>query len=347
MLRPRTDRWLAQAAASLTALTALSAPALAQDKDLVPDEVKVIENKDKRKQGWDTTLSVGATINFVDNRTVVGQTDGSNWTLGGAVNGSVTYLKDAHEFRSALLINENFSRTAVIPEFLNTSDVVILDATYYYTFTPWLGVFGRAELQTNLFSGFVVFPETKDFQVTRRRGDVDTLTGSDRLRVRDPLGLTTIKESVGGFLRPLDRKSINMELRAGLGSRQVLANDQIALDDNKDTPQIEARELRNFQQIGAELALTAKGTLEQDKVAYRSSVEALMPFYNSINPMNKSVLALTGVESVTQISFKLVEWASLDYQIKVLRQPLITQDWQVQNSLLLTFGYTLIEETKN
>jgi hypothetical protein len=40
------------------------------------------------------------------------------------------------------------------------------------------------------------------------------------------------------------------------------------------------------------------------------------------------------------LSFKLVEWASLDYILKTLRQPQLVQDWQVQNMLLLTFGYS-------
>ena len=109
---------------------------------------------------------------------------------------------------------------------------------------------------------------------------------------------------------------------------------------------IEAEELNNFVQIGAEVAMTVQGSLVKDRVAYKSSVEALFPFYNSINPQDKSVLGLTNVEWMSQISFKLVEWASLDYQVRVVRQPLIVEDWQVQNTLLLTFGYTLIDEVE-
>ena len=43
------------------------------------------------------------------------------------------------------------------------------------------------------------------------------------------------------------------------------------------------------------------------------------------------------------LSFKLVEWASVDYQLAVLRQPQVVEEWQVTNQLLLTFGYTLVD----
>lgn len=328
-----------------TLLLGLAAPAMAQDKDLVPDEIKTVEKKDK--EGWNGTLSVGATVNFIDNRTVVGQNDGSNWTLGAVVNGSLGFLKGKHEYRGSLSINENFSRTTLIPEFINTADAVFVDSNYYLNLMSWIGIFARAELQTNLFSGYAVYPEEKIFLVDRQRDDApEALEGQDRFLLRDPLGLVTLKQSVGGFIRPLREKYLDVEIRLGVGARQVIADGQFNINDNKDTPEIEIKELENFQQIGAESALVAKGTLSKDRVAYKSSLEALFPFYNSINPNDKGIIALTNVESVSQISFKLVEWASLDYQLRVLRQPLLSEDWQVQNSLLLTFGYTLIDETR-
>lgn len=330
-----------------TLLTAsLTSAAFAQDKELVPDEIKTVE--DKKKEGWDGTLSVGATVNFIDNRTVVGQTDGSNWTLGGALNGSLTFLKGKHEYRGSLAINENFSRTVIVPEFINTADTFIVDSNYYFNLLSWIGLFGRAELQTNIFAGYAVYPEDKTFLVTRKNdntgaSELQTVSEQDRLRIRDPFGITTLKQSVGGFVRPSREKYLDVEIRLGAGAREVFAANQIALDDNKDTAEIEAKELENFQQIGAEAALVAKGTISQDRVTYKSSVETLLPFYNSINPSDKSTLELTNVEWISQLSFKLVEWASLDYQLKVMRQPLLSEDWQVQNSLLLTFGYTLLD----
>jgi hypothetical protein len=40
-------------------------------------------------------------------------------------------------------------------------------------------------------------------------------------------------------------------------------------------------------------------------------------------------------------SLKIQEWLSLDYVLKIRRLPLLVDDWQVQNALLLTAGYSL------
>lgn len=323
---------------------AFASPALAQDKDLVPDEV---QKTGKKKEGWDTTLSVGATVNFVDNRNVVGQNEGSTWTLGGTIKGDTKYKKGPFEFRSSLNINENFTRSPVIPEFLNTADSFIIDASGYYSFLAWLGVYGRAEMNTNLFNNYFATAVPTQFAVTELDGSVGPIGPSDRLLLKTPFGLTTFKESLGLFARPYSEKFLDVEVRLGAGAREVLANEQIAIDDNKDTTDvIEAKRLQNFVQIGAEAALVLQGAVSKNRVAYKSSFEALMPFYNSINPQDKGVLELTNVDWTTTVSFKLVEWASLDYQLKVMRQPLILDEWQVQNSLLLTFGYTLIDDVE-
>lgn len=331
---------------ALGALT-LSAPAYAQDKDMVPDASDAVRSK-QEKDGLDSTLTVGATINFVDNRNVVGQNEGSTWNLGGTVKGGTEYKKGANEVRGALSITENFSRTPIIPEFINSADEAILEASYYYNIIPWAGVFARAEGKSNLFNNYFVSATPVSFAITELDGSVTQQGPQDRLLLKDgPFGLSILKQSVGGFVRPIREDYLDLELRLGAGAQEIFAADQVAVSDDAATANlIEAKRLQNSQQIGAEFGMALKGTLSKDRVVYKSTLEVLTPFYNSINPQDKSAFELTNFESLTQISFKLVEWASLDYQIKVVRQPLIIDEVQVQNSLLLTFGYTLIEAAK-
>ena len=40
------------------------------------------------------------------------------------------------------------------------------------------------------------------------------------------------------------------------------------------------------------------------------------------------------------LSVKVLEWLSLDYHFKVLKNPFIVDDYQIQNHVLLTVGYT-------
>lgn len=335
--------------ATITALSllALATPAFAQDKDMVPDASDALRVK-VEKDGWNSTLTVGATINFIDNRNVVGQNEGSTWNLGGVIKGGTEFKKGSNEFRSGISITENFSRTPIIPEFLSSADEAQVDANYYYNIVPWAGLFARAEGKSNLFNNYFVSAVPTTFVITELDGTASNEAAQDRLLLKDgPFGLSVLKQSTGGFVRPVREDYIDVELRLGAGFQEIFADQQIAISDDAATVgTIEARRLQNSQQIGAEFGLALKGTLAKDRVVYKSTLEVLTPFYNSVNPQDKSPFELTNVESLTQVSFKLVEWASLDYQIKVVRQPLIIDEIQVQNSLLLTFGYTLIEAAK-
>ncbi|MFT3773862.1 MAG: hypothetical protein QM820_51490 [Minicystis sp.] len=53
---------------------------------------------------------------------------------------------------------------------------------------------------------------------------------------------------------------------------------------------------------------------------------------------DRNVWQLTNIQLDASLSFKLVEWASIDYQFKAIRQPQILDAFQIQNALLLTFG---------
>ena len=325
--------------------TLSASPALAQqERGIYVD--KTVNPTDKRPQGLDTTLSVGATLNFVDNRDVVGQQEGSTWTLGANVKGALNYLRGNHDFRSSLVINETFARTPVIPEFVNTADELRLTATYYYTIpkVEWLGPFARAEALTSIFPGYAVFPEDKTFRATLQNGEVETKTNEDRFRLRESFRPLQLRQSIGGFVRPFSKKYLEVEARLGVGLREVFADNQFVLKDNADTPEIELEELRDYVQAGGELAVSAKGELVEKRVTYEASFEALMPFYNSVGTDSRSAWELLNYDATTKISFKLVSWASLDYQIRVIQQPLLVDKVQVQNNLLLTFGYTLIEK---
>ena len=67
----------------------------------------------------------------------------------------------------------------------------------------------------------------------------------------------------------------------------------------------------------------------------------MLPVLNN-DSSGRSAADLLNVSAYTDISFKLVSWASLDYKLRVLREPQLVDAWQVQNSLLLSFSYTLL-----
>lgn len=338
------QKLLGAAALLLAALLLTAAPVSAQEeREYVPEQSA--ETDIEGKQGWDAHLAIGASASFSSNQSVIGQPDGSSWTLGFNLTSGLKYLSGSHESRNTLNISETFTRTPVVSEFVRTTDLVELESIYYYHIpsVPWLGPFARLKLQTSIFKGEDVQPANVSYAIARPDGQVDTVT-ADRLPLTDPFFPFTLKESAGFFARPVGRKWLNVELRAGLGARQVFADNQLALKDNKDTPEIEVTELQNFTQVGAEVVAQASGQVFSERIIYTAGAEFLTPFYNSTDESDKSFTELTNTELFIKASLRLVSWASLDYEFRAVKQPALLDKFQVQNLLLLTIGYTLLEE---
>ncbi len=329
------------ASAFLLATLLSSAVASAEDTPATEQEfVPKVEETD-RPEGLATRLSVGANVSLSNNDSVVGQTDGSTFSLGLSFDSAADYNHEKHEWRTTLSLGEGLTRTPILPEFVKSRDALAVESIYLYHLIPSFGPFARLSLATSLFRGTDVRPAPVTYLITRVDGRVDPLL-ADHLTLTGPFRPLTLKESVGPFYRPFSSERFNLELRAGLGGRQTVADDQLAVGDDAETPEIEVATLADFQQVGAEGVLAIWGAVSDKKVTYRVGVETMVPLaYSTLAADDtRTSLDLTNVEVGAQLSFKLVEWASLDYELKAIREPQLLDAFQVQNNLLLTLGLT-------
>lgn len=318
---------------------------------------------DKRTQGWIWKLSTGATASFGDNRNVVGQTSGTSINFGAKLDGGADYNHDKHEFRNLLSLAGGLARTPVIPEFVKSADTLSLDSIYLYHFVEWFGLFGRFSLQTSMFRSADVRPPGISFQITHADGTVETVGGrtdaDNRLALSSPFQPLLLKQSIGPFARPVTKEPFNLELRLGAGARETIAKNQLAVnDDPKTATVVEVKELSNVNQVGAEFAAGIWGDLATKRVSYRVGAEVMVPLaHNPLTPAEieaitpgsttqPSALKLTNVDLGAKLTFKLVEWASLDYEFKAVRQPQLLNAFQIQNNMLLTFGLALTNKAK-
>jgi hypothetical protein len=321
-----------------------SATASAQDDpDYIPSEAAAGDVSEDA-EGWDFLLTLGATVNFNQNDAVIGQPDGATWTLGGKLNFGANYIKAGHEVRNKLDLTNTWTRTPIVPEFARSNDTLRIESIYYYHLqsVPWLGPFARFQLQTSVFNGTDIQPAESTYQITRLDGAIDNVT-SDRLKLTSSLEPLVLKESIGGFARPIAHKWASLEMRLGLGAQEIFAEGALALSDNKDTPQLEVIELDDSFQAGAEFVASFNGSIVGNRVTYAAGVDVLVPFLNSGGETDdRGPIDLANIDAFARLSFKLVSWASLDYEFRALRQPLLLDEFQIQNNLLLTFGYTLL-----
>ncbi|HRE91439.1 MAG TPA: DUF3078 domain-containing protein [Myxococcota bacterium] len=326
------------ALAALPAISLLAGPAFAAaDPGLLPTEGEVV--KDAKPEGWDPALVLGASISLSSNSNFVGQPDGNSFTGGLNLLGALDYRKDIIDWRNTLKINEVFTRTPVIDEFVKTVDQLFFESVIYLRYSETFGPFASVKLETAILEGRDVRPAAIDYSVdgTVVAEDVTSIKTTDAFQ---PLQL---KQAVGVFLRPISKKTVEVDVRAGFGASQTLADGaRIVSDVATTTDVIELTSLKDVIQAGAVLGVEAKGEFEDGRVNYSARAEAMMPFIND-DPAERSAVDLMNVDIGAKLGFKLFEWASLNYEIKIMRLPQLVDAWQIQNNLLLTFSYALID----
>lgn len=352
------------ALAALTSLAALGAftlapAALAQDDTTTPQPPPTIkddavgpiqeaqtvaaedvEEKERRTPGWNPGISIGAGFNLINTRSVVGQQDGTTITLGGGFDSGLEFNEGMHEWRNALIASAGMARTPTLDEFVKTNDGLSFESIYLLHLIEIFGPFARFGLNTQMFSANNIQPSPVDYLVNRLDGTTDEFTGR-RLGLTDPFQPLNLRQSVGVFVQPLSEPEIELEARTGLGAMETFAEGGLAVNDDDATDVVEVDELNDSWSVGGEAVVNAWGSLDDAKrISYTVGISALLPFATSdlAEGDDRNLVELTTVEARAGLNVKLFDWASLTYNFAALRQPLLVEDWQISNSLLLTIG---------
>lgn len=339
-----------QLIAALVTAGALSTNAWAQEEPIVeyvPDG-DIAQQAELPEQGWDGTLQISANANVVSNSNVVGQTDGTSLLLGIGVLGGADYLRGRHEWLNTFRLNEAWTRTPVLPEFVKSDDLLSIESLYHYFLISWAGLFAQAEASTALLRTWANTPEPVDYRITTRDGATELREDVQRLRLADPFQPLSLSESAGVFAEPVRTRPFNVSVRVGFGLRETFANGVLVVQDDETTPVIEVVDLTNPDssltvfQGGLEGFLGLSGQVHDDRLSYDIGLSALLPFLNN-DSEDRSAVELTRIGLVGGIAYGVFDWMSVNYKLRVLQDPQLLDEVQVQNNVLLTFNYTLIE----
>jgi hypothetical protein len=301
----------------------------------------VVGDAGKRPPGWTPGIAIGATFNLNDSRNVVGQQDGTAFTLGAAIDASLEWNHGMHEWRNNLRAAAGATRAPALGEFVKTADGLRVESIYLLHALEAFGPFARFGLDTNMFPALDIRPAAVSYVVANRDGTTTAYTGR-RLALTDAFKPLTLKESLGVFTQPVNDDHIKFEARAGLGAQETWADGQLAVDDDaKTTDKIEVKALNDFYELGAEGVANAWGAIDKDKrVSYTVGAGLLVPFAHTAlaKKDTRGVSDLINVDVNAGLHVKVFDWASVDYKLAVTRQPLLVDAWQVTNALLFTIG---------
>jgi hypothetical protein len=300
-------------------------------------------------QGWNPFVALTASLNVVDNSSVIGQVDGTAVTAAAGVTGGADYIHGPHNVLLTGLINEGFARTPVINQFVKINDVAKVDGIYNYFVTPNFGGYARLSLATALFNSTAVVATPTTFLDVTSMTPVTLAANTQTFRLADAGKPFTATESVGAFADPINKPKIAVSFRLGIGGRSTFANGSYAIHPNPmDTTAVELLALSNVEQIGVEGFAGVHGTIaDKGTFTYRSGIAVLFPFVND-DTYHRSAGELTRIACTTNFTYALSKWMSMVYNLSILRDPQLfpagKDQVEIQNTFLLTFQLSLIKK---
>ena len=298
---------------------------------------KAEAEKEKKKEGWSAGLKAGLTTSMVHNKNLPGIDDGLSLTIGVIFDGDLKYIRGPHGWVNTLKIVHSQSKTATLKPFFKTADELNLRSFYEYSFDKYsrLMLFGGAQVIATLFPGHLVVANDVDILKLRTDGEVHT----SRAKAQQPYEITpglspfSLKQLVGAGVTPSDDPFASLNIRLSMVAQETWARGY-TVDNDPNTPELEIRQLQNFQQVGPQMNLSIGGEIK-DRLKYSFAAELMFPIYTSIDT-ELSGFNLLNTDVEFKIGVEISKWASLNYVFTAKRQPMILDEWQILNNLVFT-----------
>lgn len=322
--------------ATTRAQTVPAAPALKPETEFVSGRPET-KAKAARLEGFSYALTLAANLNISSNRDVVGQVNGNSLLFGASVISGISYYRDRHEWLNTGSLTEAWSRTPALDRYNKSNDLLELQSLYNFFVTDMTGPFARVSLQTSLFKTDRLTPTD---QAYAPEGTMTATTTTDRFRLSDSFQPITLSESAGWFFQPLRSQTLNLYARAGAGGRHTLADGARTITGDADAALVTFTVLDDVHQAGAELFFGIDGNQVAGRLLYNAGLSTLFPILSN-DDSDRSILELTKVALTAQVGIGVFSWLGVNYQLRVVRDPQLVDDVQIQNALLLSVQYAL------
>lgn len=295
---------------------------------------------------WKYTLGIGVNGAMTRSTNVVGTVDGTSAQIGAIVDGSAIYVEGQHNWENVLKLTESFTRTPTVSTFLKSADELRLQSTYIYKLksVPWMGPYARGLGTTSLFRGYEVRGEDTTIERINSDGTSSgpiTKPAGNKYGTTKPFEPTLLRESLGMFANPVTLPEFTLKTRLGAAMQHILTREGYAISDDDSTPGvIEYKQLQDSTQAGAELGIEMLGKAAEN-LTYTASADFFYPMYESNDSSAQDGIEKLQTNIAAKLSVRLSKYFSLDYILSLKRIPIIVDEWQVQNGLLVSCNYTI------
>ena len=307
------------------------------------------EEKEEKFPYWDFVIKFGSQLSLSQSSGVVGVQNGGTRAIGGNIHFEANWARNRHEVRNRVDINALFIKTPNT-SWLSAADQLDIESVYQFRAKPWFGPFVRAGFTTSMFVGRDLRPNDVDYRLNNEAVIPPKRLDQTQLRLTDPFKPITLVQTVGIFFNPIREEAYNLDIRTGIGGREVFTDGQFGLlDDTATTDIVEVVSLQDYQQAGWELIVMLRGELFEKKLSYYAGAELLFPFVRSKrrDVFNQGAADTTrNIELIDKtfragLAYSIASWATLIYEFRVVHQPQLIDRYQIQNSVGFEASYSV------
>ena len=312
---------------------------------IITDKILNDQNNKKDIKKWELKGELSSNFSFTNNKNYVGQSDGSIYQLNIITEEDLNWREGQHEVLNNLKIKYGLSKTPQLEDLFKSQDQFKYMGTYLYRLEniPWFGPFGRLNFSTSLFSGYFVSPNDEILKLNFADGTyklTDTLEANNRCRIVDSFEPMRIRGNVGFFANPYDQNEFKLNMKLGVGYQKIAAKDGFVLADDADTDYIELKQLEDSDEAGLEFEMDVAGVI-QNNMNWSFVANLFYPLNDSQSDDEIEGFEMLNTEIEGKFSTKITKNMSLDYFLIIKRLPLIIEDWQIQNGVVLNISYNL------
>ncbi len=309
-----------------------------------------------KSPGWHPLLRFSGNFALGQSANVPGTPDGVSLQFGYIAFGGLDFLspRKTQEWTNGLGLELAYTKTPALDPVIKSVDRIDFRSTYLYhpPKIPWLGPFVAFRLTAPMLPGYLRRADPTDVVILEPgetletdddgqpivpAGEVDSYDAEERIDLTGAFAPMTLRESVGLFAIPLEKPAIKTDFRLGFGAWEILVREGLADEDNADTAIYELRRMQDSFQLGPELGIMLTGAYKEN-VKYGASALFMQPVYHTAETDLKG-FELLNMEFEVSLGFKVFKFLSIDYSFKAYKQPLIVDEWQIQNNLLVSIAF--------
>lgn len=273
---------------------------------------------------WRFDALLGGNFNLQNTNNVSGIENGNTVAFSAFLDNKLTFEQDSHFSATRLEIEEGLTRRPNSSNFETDLDELDLDSIYIHRYRNWIGPYVRFNFDTNLFPQSREFDEDTTILVIDRSGDLlDIDQGMTEFELRRSFSSLSFREGAGVNLTILKNVQFDLNLRLGVGARQLLVDNlfaertDLALSDidtgdgSVSGSYLIVQKIEDSYQEGFEVALVGNLRLLR-WIVMNTEFEMLEPFDDLKQPI---------ISWENSLILRLGPYASLNYITKLIRDP--------------------------